>query len=82
MIKKVITFVDSFNPKVIEGFAWLGTACMLFSPYLLSYQVGFVLGAVGVFAITPPCIKNKQWNLVVLNTFSFIGYVLQIFNII
>jgi hypothetical protein len=82
MIKKITTFVDSINPKAIEGFAWLGTACMLFSPYLLSYQIGFVLGAVGVFAITPPCIKNKQWNLVVLNTFSFIGYTLQILNIL
>ena len=75
-------FITKADPKIIESLSWLGTACMLFSPYLLSYQIGFILGGVGVALITPPCIKNKQWNLCILNASSFIGYTLQTFNII
>ena len=68
--------------KIIEILSWVGTACMLFSPYLLSYSAGYVLGALGVALITPPCYKNKQWNLVLLNLSSFVGYTLQFFEII
>ena len=67
---------------MIDRLSWMGTACMLMSPYLLSYKIGFILGAIGVLLITPPCIKNKQWNLVILNASSFIGYTLQAFNLI
>lgn len=79
---RVESFVQKQNPKLVNSIAWVGTSCLLFSPYLLSYQIGFILGAIGVAAITPPCIKNKQWNLVILNFSSFIGYSLQTFNII
>lgn len=79
---RVESFVQKQNPKLVNSVAWIGTSCLLFSPYLLSYQIGFILGAVGVALITPPCIKNKQWNLVILNFSSFIGYSLQTFNII
>ena len=64
------------DPKM-EILSWMGTACMLGSPYLLSYPIGYVLGALGVVLITPACYKNKQWNLVLLNASSFIGYTLQ-----
>lgn len=70
------------SDKLINRLSWVGTACMLFSPYLLQYQIGYVLGAAGVALITPPCYRNGQWNLVVLNTCSFIGYSLQFFNIL
>ena len=79
---KMESFINKVNPKITNSVAWIGTSCLLFSPYLLSYQVGFILGAVGVALISPPCIKNKQWNLVILNCSSFIGYTLQVFNII
>lgn len=69
------------DPK-IEILSWAGTVCMLGSPYLLSYPIGYVLGALGVVFITPQCYKNRQWNLVVLNASSFIGYSLQYLEII
>ena len=28
--------------------AWIGTTMLLFGPYLLSYQIGFILNAVGI----------------------------------
>ena len=79
---KMESFVNKVNPKLINSVAWIGTSCLMFSPYLLSYQIGFILGAVGVALITPTCINNKQWNLCILNVSSFTGYTLQIFNII
>lgn len=75
-------FEFKMSDKVMNALSWGGTACMLFSPYLLQYQIGYVLGATGVALITPPCYKNKQWNLVFLNTCSFIGYSLQFLNIL
>lgn len=68
--------------RVIEIVSWVGTLCLLLAPYLLSYRIGFILGAIGVLLITPPCMENKQWNLVILNISSFVGYTLQIFNVI
>jgi len=72
---------DKKDP-LMDILSWMGTACMLGSPYLLSYPIGYVLGAMGVVLITPPCYKNKQWNLVLLNASSFIGYTLQFLELI
>jgi len=69
------------DPKM-EIFSWMGTACMLGSPYLLNYPIGYALGALGVVFITPQCYKNRQWNLLILNASSFIGYSLQYLEII
>ena len=66
----------------VDVLSWAGTACMLGSPYLLSYPIGYLLGALGVVFITPQCYKNRQWNLLVLNVSSFIGYSLQWLEII
>lgn len=68
--------------KAIQALSWIGTLSLMMCPYLLNYRVGFVLGAIGVVLITPTCIKNKQWSLVALNFSSFVGYSLQVFNII
>jgi len=68
--------------KIINNVAWVGTACLLSSPYLLPNQSGFILGALGCALITPPCILNKQWNLIILNAVMCVGYSLQILNII
>lgn len=62
--------------------AWIGTAMLLFGPYLLQYKIGFILNAVGIILLTPQVFKAKQWNLVFLNVVSSTGYWLQIFNII
>lgn len=70
------------NPKLVNQLAWMGTACMLFAPYLLQYKIGFILGGAGVALITPQVVVQKQYNLVLLNITSFIGYTLQVFEII
>ena len=62
--------------------AWIGTAFLLFGPYLLQYRIGFILNAVGIMLLTPQVYKAKQWNLVFLNIVSSTGYWLQIFNLI
>lgn len=72
----------SNNPKLTNQTAWLGTACLLFAPYLLSYKIGYVLGALGVAGITPQVVVKKQYNLVILNCTSFVGYTLQILDVL
>lgn len=65
-----------------DRLAWIGTSLLLCGPYLLSYQIGFILNAIGIMLLTPQVYKAKQWNLVFLNVVSSTGYWLQIFNII
>ena len=55
---------------------------LLFGPYLMNWQIGFILNAVGIMLITPQVYYHKQWNLVFLKVVSSTGYWLQIFNII
>ena len=74
IIKQKIQFTDKL--------AYMGTGILLVAPYLVSYQIGFFLLAVGITLLTPQVYKAKQWNLVLLNCSSIIGYTLQIFNLI
>jgi len=74
IIKQKIQFTDKL--------AYMGTGILLVAPYLVSYQIGFILLAVGITLLTPQVYKAKQWNLVLLNCSSIIGYTLQIFNLI
>ena len=74
IVKKKIDLTD----KV----AYMGTGVLLVAPYLVSYQIGFVLLALGIAMLTPQVYKAKQWNLVLLNISSVIGYTLQVFNVI
>ena len=67
---------------LIDKVAYMGTGVLLVAPYLVSYQIGFVLLALGIAMLTPQVYKAKQWNLVLLNISSVIGYTLQIFNVI
>lgn len=62
--------------------AYMGTGILMIAPYLVSYQIGFILLALGIALLTPQVWKAKQWNLVLLNFSSIIGYTLQIFNVI
>ena len=73
-LKKKIHFTDKI--------AHMGTGVLLVAPYLVSYQIGFILLALGIAMLTPQVYKAKQWNLVLLNISSVIGYTLQIFNVI
>ena len=73
-LKKKIQFTDKL--------AYMGTGVLLVAPYLVSYQIGFILLALGIAMLTPQVYKAKQWNLVLLNISSVIGYTLQIFNVI
>ena len=67
----------------VEAIAWTGTSLLFFGPYLLNYgNVGFILNFFGIMFLTPQVIRAKQWNLVILNCTSCIGYSLQILNII
>ena len=70
--------VTSLSDKI----AWIGTSFLMVGPYLLSYQIGFIINAIGIALLTPQVYKAKQWNLVLLNITSTTGYILQIFNII
>tara|TARA_B100001564_G_C20430997_1_gene574521 strand:+ start:156 stop:398 length:243 start_codon:yes stop_codon:yes gene_type:complete len=60
-----------------DKLAFMGTGLLLVAPYLLGYTVGFILAALGLAMLTPQVYKANQWNLVLLNVVSFIGYVLQ-----
>lgn len=66
--------------NVAEVLSYAGTIALMTSPYLLQKGItGYILGAVGAAAIIPTCIVHKQWNLVVLNVCSTIGYLTNIF---
>jgi hypothetical protein len=66
--------------KIIETVSWIGTFVLMLGPYLMHNVSGFILALIGVVLITPPCIEKKQWNLVLLNMSSVIGYSIQISN--
>ena len=71
------------NLTKIEAIAWFGTTLLFFGPYMLGYgNIGFILNFFGIALLTPQVLKARQWNLVILNISSCIGYSLQIFNII
>ena len=65
-----------------DKLAYIGTVILFAAPYLLSYQIGFILAGVGVVLLIPQVWVKKQWNLVVLNFSSAFGYLLQILNVI
>ena len=81
-MRAYVKWRNSPRPHWSTTVAWIGTTMLLFGPYLLSYQIGFILNAVGIMLLTPQVYKHKQWNLVFLNVVSSTGYWLQIFNII
>ena len=60
-----------------DKLALMATGILLVAPYLLSYKIGFILMAIGLGMLTPQVYRAKQYNLVLLNAVSFIGYVLQ-----
>ncbi len=60
-----------------DKLAFMATGILLVAPYLLAYKAGFILMAVGLGMLTPQVYRAKQYNLVLLNAVSFIGYVLQ-----
>ena len=67
---------------LINKLAWVGTACGLCTPYLLPTKLGFIMGALACVFLSPPCVINRQWNLITLNSIMFTGYLLKILNII
>jgi len=75
------------SEKAIDRLAWLGTIMVLIAPYTMKVQfgatmLGFVLCFVGIFLFTPQVVKAKQWNLVILNIGSALGYFLQIIGLL
>ncbi len=60
-----------------DKLAFMATGILLVAPYLLAYKAGFILMAIGLGMLTPQVYRAKQYNLVLLNAVSFIGYVLQ-----
>ena len=66
-----------------DHIAYIGTGVLLVAPYLVGNgNIGFILLVIGIALLTPQCYKANQWNLVILNISSCIGYSLQIFNIL
>ena len=65
-----------------DKLAFMATGLLLVAPYLLSYTVGYILAAIGLMMLTPQVYKAKQWNLVLLNVVSFIGYILQALGVL
>ena len=67
---------------MINKIAYLGTAILLIAPYLVHLKIGFVLLIIGIGMVTPQVLKAKQYNLVLLNISSMIGYLLQVTDIL
>lgn len=65
-----------------DKLAFMGTGILLIAPYLLSYKIGFVLMTVGIGMLTPQVFRAKQYNLVLLNAVSIIGYTLQALGVL
>jgi len=62
--------------------AYTGTAILLVAPYLIHIKIGILLLIIGIALISPQVYKAKQYNLLLLNLSSIIGYTLQLLNII
>jgi hypothetical protein len=74
IIKQKIQFTDKL--------AYMGTGILLVAPYLVSYRIGFILLVIGISLLTPQVYKAKQYNLVLLNVSSIVGYGLQALGLI
>ncbi len=74
IIKQRIKFTDKL--------AYMGTGILLVAPYLVAHSIGFILLVVGISLLTPQVYKAKQYNLVLLNCSSIIGYGLQALGVL
>ena len=61
------------------GVIYLGTACMMVSPYIINSDWGKVGMLIGLTLITIQTQKTKQYNLSLLNVVGMIGYLYSLF---
>lgn len=61
--------------RLANRFGYMGTAFIMMSPYLLSYDgLGAYTYLIGASLSIPQVWLAKQWNLVVVNVNLLIGY--------
>lgn len=61
--------------RLANRFGYMGTAFIMMSPYLLSYDgLGAYTYLIGAALSIPQVWLAKQWNLVVVNVNLLIGY--------
>lgn len=65
----------SFNEKLYKyGVLYFGTGLMMISPFFIDSVYGKVGMLIALSLITIQTQKTKQYNLSLLNTVGFIGY--------
>ncbi len=63
--------------RISGRIAYMGSAFIMLSPYLLNYgDVGAVTYIIGGILMIPQVWIAKQWNLVIININLILGYLL------
>lgn len=65
---------DINKVKLINKLAYMGSGCLLVTPFTMDYQLTPLFAIIGLILITPQVYEKKQWNLVLLNFTGVLGY--------
>jgi len=61
--------------------AYMGSAFIMLSPYLLKHgDIGAITYVIGGILLVPQVWIAKQWNLVIINLNLIIGYIIYMLN--
>lgn len=68
--------------RLCNRLGYMGTAFLMMSPYLLSYDnIGVYTYLIGGLLSIPQVWLAKQWNLVALHTNLLVGYGFYLYNV-
>ena len=67
--------------RIANRLGYMGTAFIMMSPYLLSYDnIGAITYVIGGIICIPQVWVAKQWNLVLVNLNVIIGYLIYLYG--
>ena len=66
--------IDTNKVKLINKLAYMGSGCLLVTPFTMDFLYTPLFAIIGLILITPQVYEKKQWNLVLLNFSGVIGY--------
>lgn len=71
----------SATERLANRLGYMGTAFIVMSPHLLSYDnIGALTYVIGGVLSIPQVFVAKQWNLVIVNANVTIGYLIYLYN--
>lgn len=65
---------DTNKAKLINRLAYMGSGCLLVTPFTMDLTFTPLFAIIGLILITPQVWSKNQWNLVILNFTGVLGY--------